>query len=272
MTPAGRQLLADDRGKRCCAVLCRAVLCCGHCAVHAAWGARAGWAAWLCRSGTLGPPSPETQCPWLLAAWPSGGSGSLLRGPVNPAESPYAYALLPCCLSCTALQDIEPTWESILKLLDYNTGLARFARPGGWNDLDMLEGKLGRGRAGRLEGCLDLAAVPALLLYLILAALLQHLQACTDEPHPSPFPSCSGEWQADAGGAAHPFRAVGAAQVTAADWCRPAQHQSRQPGHSEGQGSDSSQPGSPGGGGRPDLGAGRQQGERGLRLSRGGSL
>jgi hypothetical protein len=122
----------------------------------------------------------------------------------------------PCSLSCPALQDIEPTWESILKLLDYNTGLARFARPGGWNDLDMLEGRLGRGRVGRLVGCWDLAAVSALLL----AVLLQRIQACTEEQafYNLHFRSCSGEWQADGGGAARPLCTVGAAQVAAADW------------------------------------------------------
>lgn len=39
------------------------------------------------------------------------------------------------------VQDIEPTWSSILKILDYSTGLARFAGPGAWLDPDMLEGK-----------------------------------------------------------------------------------------------------------------------------------
>ncbi|KAL4435858.1 hypothetical protein ABPG77_000620 [Micractinium sp. CCAP 211/92] len=36
-------------------------------------------------------------------------------------------------------EDIEPTWSSILKILDYSTGLARFAGPGSWLDPDMLE-------------------------------------------------------------------------------------------------------------------------------------
>jgi hypothetical protein len=38
--------------------------------------------------------------------------------------------------ACCARQDIEPTWGSILKILDYNTGLARFAGKGAWNDPD----------------------------------------------------------------------------------------------------------------------------------------
>jgi hypothetical protein len=37
-------------------------------------------------------------------------------------------------------QDIQPNWESIIKILDGNHGLSRFAGQGGWNDADMLEG------------------------------------------------------------------------------------------------------------------------------------
>ncbi len=35
--------------------------------------------------------------------------------------------------------DISPNWDSILRCLDNNIGLARFAGPGAWNDPDMLE-------------------------------------------------------------------------------------------------------------------------------------
>ena len=51
-------------------------------------------------------------------------------------------------------QDIRPWWDSILKTLDYNVGLSRFAGPGRWNDLDMLYGE-GRGfeAEGSLAGC-----------------------------------------------------------------------------------------------------------------------
>lgn len=35
--------------------------------------------------------------------------------------------------------DISPSWDSILRCLDNNIGLARFAGPGAWNDPDMLE-------------------------------------------------------------------------------------------------------------------------------------
>jgi alpha-galactosidase len=35
--------------------------------------------------------------------------------------------------------DIRDAWESVLANLDSSIGLARFAGPGGWNDLDMLE-------------------------------------------------------------------------------------------------------------------------------------
>ncbi|KAI3436067.1 hypothetical protein D9Q98_002125 [Chlorella vulgaris] len=36
-------------------------------------------------------------------------------------------------------EDIEPTWDNVVKLLEYNVGLSQFAGPSrGWNDLDML--------------------------------------------------------------------------------------------------------------------------------------
>jgi hypothetical protein len=39
------------------------------------------------------------------------------------------------------LQDIAPTWDSVIKILEYNVGLSQFAGPTkGWLDLDMLYG------------------------------------------------------------------------------------------------------------------------------------
>ena len=35
--------------------------------------------------------------------------------------------------------DITPNWDSFLRCLDNNVGLARYAGPGAWNDPDMLE-------------------------------------------------------------------------------------------------------------------------------------
>ena len=35
--------------------------------------------------------------------------------------------------------DIAVYWDSMLRCLDNSVGLARFAGPGHWNDLDMLE-------------------------------------------------------------------------------------------------------------------------------------
>lgn len=35
--------------------------------------------------------------------------------------------------------DIVPTWRSVLRIADRQHGLARYARPGAWNDPDMLE-------------------------------------------------------------------------------------------------------------------------------------
>ena len=34
---------------------------------------------------------------------------------------------------------IQATWDSVLNNLDGSVGLARFAGPGGWNDLDLME-------------------------------------------------------------------------------------------------------------------------------------
>jgi alpha-galactosidase len=35
--------------------------------------------------------------------------------------------------------DIHARWSSVLRVVDHNAGLARFARPGAWNDPDMLQ-------------------------------------------------------------------------------------------------------------------------------------
>jgi alpha-galactosidase len=35
--------------------------------------------------------------------------------------------------------DIHPNWPSLLQNLDESVGLARYAGPGSWNDLDLLE-------------------------------------------------------------------------------------------------------------------------------------
>ena len=53
------------------------------------------------------------------------------------------------CLMCSARRqvgnswrttgDISPNWDSFLRCLDNNVGLARYAGPGAWNDPDMLE-------------------------------------------------------------------------------------------------------------------------------------
>ena len=34
--------------------------------------------------------------------------------------------------------NLEATWEGILRVLDNSAGLGRFAAPGGWNNLDLL--------------------------------------------------------------------------------------------------------------------------------------
>jgi alpha-galactosidase len=35
--------------------------------------------------------------------------------------------------------DIHPRWSSVLRVVDHNAGLAPYARPGAWNDPDMLQ-------------------------------------------------------------------------------------------------------------------------------------
>ncbi|MFC4603052.1 glycoside hydrolase family 27 protein [Rhodococcus kronopolitis] len=45
--------------------------------------------------------------------------------------------------------DIGPSWRSVLRLVDRQHGLARYAGPGGWNDPDMLE--VGNRGLGELE-------------------------------------------------------------------------------------------------------------------------
>lgn len=54
-----------------------------------------------------------------------------------------AAALVACLVPPphNLVQDIRPWWDSIVKTLDYNVGLARFAGPHlGWNDLDSERG------------------------------------------------------------------------------------------------------------------------------------
>ena len=53
--------------------------------------------------------------------------------PVDPV-----LPLPPCAARST--QDIQPTWDNVVKLLEYSTGLARFHGPGSWADMDMLYG------------------------------------------------------------------------------------------------------------------------------------
>jgi hypothetical protein len=43
--------------------------------------------------------------------------------------------------------DIGPAWTALLQNLDESVGLARFAGPGAWNDLDMLEARAGAGES-----------------------------------------------------------------------------------------------------------------------------
>jgi len=62
------------------------------------------------------------------------------RGPRRPAAARAQVGN-----SWRTTQDISlnitASWAGILENLDGNTGLARFAEPGGWNDADMLEAR-----------------------------------------------------------------------------------------------------------------------------------
>ncbi|KAL4458746.1 hypothetical protein ABPG75_013611 [Micractinium tetrahymenae] len=74
-----------------------------------------------------------------------------MRDALNETDRPVLYSLCEWGVadpwlwapevgnSWRTTEDIEPTWSSILKILDYSTGLARFAGPGHFGDLDMLE-------------------------------------------------------------------------------------------------------------------------------------
>lgn len=41
--------------------------------------------------------------------------------------------------NCRTTPDINNTWTSIINIADLNNKWAEYARPGGWNDPDMLE-------------------------------------------------------------------------------------------------------------------------------------
>jgi hypothetical protein len=61
--------------------------------------------------------------------------GGLLTPPFSVTCSAYPPA------PAFALQDIAPTWDSVIKILENNVGLSQFAGPTkGWLDLDMLYG------------------------------------------------------------------------------------------------------------------------------------
>ena len=47
--------------------------------------------------------------------------------------------------------DIENTWESVMKTADMNSKKWRLAKPGEWNDPDMLEVSTAKGTIMRLE-------------------------------------------------------------------------------------------------------------------------
>ena len=64
------------------------------------------------------------------------------RSKPGPDEGPGAEQ--PCVQvgnSWRTTADISYYWDSILRCLDNSIGLARFAGPGHWNDLDMLEAR-----------------------------------------------------------------------------------------------------------------------------------
>ena len=52
-------------------------------------------------------------------------------------EDSYRWAG-PYANSWRTTDDIQNSWESLMKILDQQAGLAKYAGPGGWNDPDML--------------------------------------------------------------------------------------------------------------------------------------
>lgn len=75
-------------------------------------------------------PGLHESCMFLAVARPLLEGSFLAHSLALPSASPVP----------APVQDIEPTWESILKIADYSQGLARFSGPGAWGDADMLEG------------------------------------------------------------------------------------------------------------------------------------
>ncbi|KAI7846119.1 hypothetical protein COHA_000380 [Chlorella ohadii] len=90
-----------------------------------------------------GRPILYSMCEWGVAdpwTWAATVGNSWRATEVAEAQFEIVACMLPACDG----KDIEANWESILKLLDYSHGLARYAKPGAWNDLDMLEVGVGK--------------------------------------------------------------------------------------------------------------------------------
>jgi hypothetical protein len=70
---------------------------------------------------------------------------SQAMNPLIALHAANTHTWLPCSLTPPpAPQDIFPNWPSMLRSLDNGAaGLAQWAGPGGWNDPDMLEVRLG---------------------------------------------------------------------------------------------------------------------------------
>lgn len=79
---------------------------------------------------------------WLTAAPPSRAQAPLARAARPRCASSLRPARRPPPALRATPQDIRPNWDSVLKTLDYNVGLSRFAGSDvGWLDLDMLYGE-----------------------------------------------------------------------------------------------------------------------------------
>ena len=76
---------------------------------------------------------------------------SLMRDQLQATGRPIVYAISeygraepwrwakPIAHQWRTTEDIHPTWDSIVDIIDSQDGLAEFAGPGGWNDPDMLQ-------------------------------------------------------------------------------------------------------------------------------------
>ena len=81
--------------------------------------------------------------PWLYGSQVRAPPTMLGRAASASSVLLLSHGLLQVGNTWRTTQDISmsitATWDSIMNNLDGSTGLARFAAPGGWNDMDLME-------------------------------------------------------------------------------------------------------------------------------------